>query len=261
MRRALVGGIIAPQLLVRGEGQRPDDPRSGLLETRMRLISTRPRSEGLIHLCSRETLQSGNAMGVFSKQLFEEGEEAYGQAALDLVEAAGAGQVPPVPQLAKDVSLRLVTRVADQKMLSRYGDSLAEAFGVSYRFTVEESWEDLDKGEAERLMNAGLGAVRQQHLDTNVPDPLDPTDTLSRVHFTTLGLVGEHPAFTDLRAYMFSRAAYQRLDTLDDLHLQIGLHAGDVKGRHAEDFMRAQVLSWRIGRALGMLAVLGEVPE
>jgi hypothetical protein len=41
----------------------------------------------------------------------------------------------------------------------------------------------------------------------------------------------------------------------------MGLHAGGVNGRHAEDFMRDQVLAWRIGRALGILDVVGEVPK
>lgn len=206
-----------------------------------------------------------SATGVLNKKLYDEGGDAYGQAALDLVESAGAGDLQPIPQMAKDAGLSLLTnmltRMANQKMLSKYGDSLAEAFGVSYRFAAAESWEDLDREEAERLMNAGLERVRQQHLDTSEPGPLDPTDPFQRVHFTTLGLASEHPAYAEMREYMFSRAAYHRLETLDDLHLQVGLHAGGVKRRHAHEFMRDQVLAWRIGRALGMLAALHEVPE
>ncbi len=65
----------------------------------------------------------------------------------------------------------------------------------------------------------------------------------------------------DVREYIFSRAAYERLETLDCLHLWIGFAAGGVKGRHKDRFMQAEALAWQIGRSLGVLDVLGEMPS
>ena len=81
------------------------------------------------------------------------------------------------------------------------------------------------------------------------------------MRYTLIGLIGTHPAFEDLRAYVVSRAAFARLETLDEAHLQLGLVMADVKGRHAESFMQAQVLAWTIGRSLGVLSVIGELAE
>ena len=102
-------------------------------------------------------------VGVLSGELFEKDEEAYGQTALDLVQSAGTGALPPMPQMGKDASLALVSRVTDGKILGKYGDSLAEAVGVSYQLTTTEAWDDLDPARAAAEIHSGLEAVRQQH--------------------------------------------------------------------------------------------------
>jgi hypothetical protein len=76
-----------------------------------------------------------------------------------------------------------------------------------------------------------------------------------------IGLTDQHPTFERVRTYISSRAAYQRLETLDDLHLSIGLGASAVKGRHKDRFMEAQAIAWQIGSSLGVLDVLGEMPR
>jgi hypothetical protein len=198
--------------------------------------------------------------GVLSKELFERDQEAYSAAALELVMQGGAGQLPPIPQPAKDEGIGLITHLPDKKIVSKYGDSLVEAFGVSFRFATAEEWEGLDRTKSRALIDEGLELVRQQHVETGV-EPLVPTEPLQRVHFTTLGLIGEHPAYVGLREYVFSQPAYARLETLDELHLWMGVHAGGVKGRHEDRFMRLQVLAWNTGRSLGILDVLGELPK
>lgn len=200
-------------------------------------------------------------MGVLNRELFEQGEDAYAEAAMDLVEAGGAGQLPPIPQLAKNESLSLLQRMPDSKIFRKYGDSLGEAFGVSYRFTTAETWEDLDLEQARVLIDEGLAQVRQQHLDTGIENPIEPSNPEHRVHYAMIGLTGQHPTFERVREYIFSRAAYERLTTLDELHLKIGLMAGGVKGRHESRFIQAQDVAWQIGRALGALDVLGEMPS
>jgi hypothetical protein len=40
----------------------------------------------------------------------------------------------------------------------------------------------------------------------------------------------------------------------------MGAVAGDVKGRHVDQYMQAQLVAWQAGRALGILGVLGEIP-
>jgi hypothetical protein len=200
-------------------------------------------------------------VGVLSRELFEHGDDAYEQAAMGLVEEGGAGRLPPIPQLAKDEALALMQHLADVKTFANYWDSLAEALGVSYRFTTAETWEDLDRDHARALIDEGLAQLHQQHLDTGVEDPIDPTDPEHRVHYSMLGLSGRHPAFERVREYIFSRAAYERLETLDQVHLKLGATAGAVKGRHEKRFMETQGTAWQIGRSLGVLDVLGEMPR
>lgn len=225
------------------------------LELEAELFAGDPLNDETDDGASEET-KEGGIVGVLNGELSG---EAYGQAAMDLVEEAGAGRLPPIPQVAKDRALFLIEVFPDQKILQKYGDSLLEAFGCSYRFATAETWEDLDREQARSLIDDGLARVHQQHLDTGVPDPLDASVPEQRVHFSMIGLSGTHPAFEQVRQYIFTRSAYQRLETLDELHLGIGLAAGGVKGRHTDHFMQAQVSAWQIGRALGILDVLGEI--
>ena len=51
-----------------------------------------------------------------------------------------------------------------------------------------------------------------------------------------MGLVGTHPTFDWVRQYVFSRGAYRRLETIDDVHLRMGLVSGDIKSRDVDEF-------------------------
>jgi hypothetical protein len=69
--------------------------------------------------------------------LFQQSEDVYLQASLDLVMEAGEGQLPPIPRAAKDEATRVFTRAVDGKYLRRYGDSFFETLGVAYRFAQQ----------------------------------------------------------------------------------------------------------------------------
>ena len=164
-----------------------------------------------------------------------------------------------MPQLGKDQSLELHTSFADRRVLQKYFADINEALICSYQFTMAETWEDLDRAIAVGYVEIGLERVRQQHLDADVPHPLDPSAREHRVHYTLIGLIGRHPAFEELRDYVRSRAAFQRLNTLDDLHLEIGRAMANVKGHHAESFEGAQLLAWMIVRSVGVLQEITEL--
>ncbi len=201
-------------------------------------------------------------MPVFSKELFEEGGEAdYYAAALALTIEDKAGRLPPIPQASKDEGFRLLDGLADQKMRSKYGESLAEAFGMAYRFATSETWEDLDSTHARKLIDESLSCVLKQHIETGEKEPLVVSDSGDRIHYTTLGLVGSHPASQELCDYINSRSAYHRLGTLTDTRFQIARVLGGVKHRHTEEFMKAWEIAWVIGEVLGVLDVLGEIPK
>jgi hypothetical protein len=198
-------------------------------------------------------------VGALNKDVFKQGEDAYGQVALELFYAGVAGQRPAIPPIAKHVYGLQLERVLDRKIRKKYVQSIAEAFSISYTFSLEESWEDLDKKKAKRLMNTGLEALRREQVAMNVPDPLIPADAFCRVHYPTLGLVGGLSEFADFTDYMFSRAASERVETLKEFFLT-GILASGFRSRDAEKLTLALHLAWGTGRAIGMLAVLGEVP-
>ena len=194
-------------------------------------------------------------LGVLSAGLFEQGEDAYWQAAGDHLADPG---LPPVPHLVKDVSLRLVAKLTGAKIFDRYGHSLAEAVGTSYKLVTAETWEDIDTAHARDLMDAGLALLREEHLASGQPGAVDPSDPGERIYYTTGCILGQHPAFTELSDYLSSRNAANRLQTVDHLFLGLNEVAARVKRRHAEAFSRANLLAWLVGQSLGMLAVIGE---
>jgi hypothetical protein len=160
--------------------------------------------------------------------------------------------------MAKDVSLEIITKTTDKKIFERYGGSFAEAVGISYRVTTAETWEDLDATHARGLMDSGLATLREEHIASHQPAPADPSDPESRIYCTTLCLLAQHPAFSELLGYLFSRNAAERLASVDDLFLQLNAVAANVKRRHAEAFGSGNLRSWLVGRSLGVLAVIGE---
>ena len=151
--------------------------------------------------------------------------------------------------------------LVDRKILNKYGGSFAEGFGGSYRLTIAESWDDLDRDEGVRLLNEGLELLRQHHINTHQPGPLDPTNPWDRLYYPALGFLAMRSEFTGVMNYLCSRDALQRLLTIEDLFLGLDLAAGDVKKRHLHDFKLAQAYASNMGHTLGMLAVLGEVPD
>ena len=128
-------------------------------------------------------------------ELFEQGGDAYANVSLELIGQASEGLLPPVPQLAKSMALFLVERTTPETILQRYADSFLEAFGVAFRMTWAEEWEDLDADHALQLVDDGLDRLREEHVRNAVSQPLDVTDPDQRVTFAVMGLVGTHPTF------------------------------------------------------------------
>lgn len=109
------------------------------------------------------------------------------------------------------------------------------------------------------MITHGLEDLRHEHLSKNVLDAVDVSNAEHRVTYSLLGLIGTHPSFDAVRSYVSSRLAYQRLKTLDDFHLRLGVVAGEVADQDKELFWKAQLVPWHAGRALGILDVLGEI--
>lgn len=198
---------------------------------------------------------------LLSAGLFAQGGDAYANASLDIVMQAGAGELPPISQFAKERALFLVEPTTSEKIFEKYFDSFLEAFGVAFRLMWAEEWEDLDDEHAVELIDEGLRKLRAEHLRNGVVEPIDVSDREQRVVFSVMGLVGTHPTFAAVREYVFSRAAYRRLETLDDLHLKMGVAAGGVRGRDREAFWIGQLVAWKTGQAFAILDLIGVLDE
>lgn len=194
-------------------------------------------------------------------ELFARGTDAYANVSLDIVMQAGEGGLPPVSQFATERALFLVERTTKGDVVRKYWDSFLEAFGVAFRLTWAEEWEDLDPDHAVGLIDDGLRQLRAEHIRNGVADPIDLSDREQRAIFSVMGLVGAHPTFQRVREYLFSRAAYRRLETLDDLHLKMGVAAGEVARRDTDAFWSAQLVAWKTGQAFALLDLLGELDE
>lgn len=125
--------------------------------------------------------------------------------------------------------------------------------------TWAEEWEDLDPDRALALIQEGLKRLREEQVRNGV-QAVDLSNPEARVTFAVRNLLGEHPRFEAVREYVFTRAAYRRLQTLDDLYLRMGAAAaGDVRKGDMEAFWNAQLVAWKTGQALAILDLVGEL--
>ncbi|MCP9485031.1 MAG: hypothetical protein MSC30_04175 [Gaiellaceae bacterium MAG52_C11] len=193
---------------------------------------------------------------VLNAELFRD-QEAYNEAANNLLMSAERPRPSP---LVTTAGANLLSRLVNDKEQKRWAEDILEVFGVAYAFVQAESWDALDRNRAEKLMNEGLEAVRQQRLRTD-DEPISLQDPDNRVTNTALGLVGEHQAFAALRSYVYEQPTHNRLEHLREIYQLAGIAMGDVKRRHMDRFQQIQLVAWRFGVALGLLDLLGEVPE
>jgi hypothetical protein len=186
-----------------------------------------------------------------------EDEEAYNGVANDLLMSADR---PKPPDLIWNAAANLLSRFVEGRDQKRWSEDLLEMFGIAYAFVHSESWDDLRRDRAVELMDQGLEGVRQQRIRTG-DEPISLQNSDQRVTITTLGLAGEHADFAPLRAYVEEQPAYGRIEHLRVMYEMAGIAMAKVKPRHADRFMEHQLLAWRLGLALGLLDLIGEVPE
>lgn len=123
-----------------------------------------------------------------------------------------------------------------------------------------EDWAELDKEHAVALMDDSLRAAQATRARTGSEQiSLDNVD--NRVTVMTMGLATNAPEGAPLRDYLFGLPAYQRIDEQFPLLTLIAAGMAGVEGRHAQAFEELDRYAWKTGLGLGLLDLIGELPD
>ncbi|HLG08351.1 MAG TPA: hypothetical protein VI409_06750 [Gaiellaceae bacterium] len=195
------------------------------------------------------------------RELFERDRDAYFQS----MAAAIEGKAPSaIPAIGLNVALGLVETVLPgaglKKAVKRWRGAIAETMGVAYVVAVDETWDELDRDRARRLLDEML-AYLLRVVPGRSADRADAAElhTAIRVEKALRGLGSSVPEAAALRDYIVSQGGYRRLNEFKDLFVGMGRVMDNVKPKQEREYSAVCEFAWDQGLHLGVLHIIGEI--
>jgi hypothetical protein len=200
-------------------------------------------------------------LGLLGADEFAGGEDAYLQTAYRFL--ADEERQPPVPELVVSTGTGMLVHLLPQlglrKELERWVFNLQRVIAIAYMLVVAETWNELDRDRAKRLIEEGLAEASRQ-MEERQGAPLNYDDWDERISTTVYGLPGSE-VYGAARSYLFAQPAYERLATLERLAGEPFMVEAKVKRKELATYERCARVAWSFGIGLGLLDLLGEVPR
>jgi hypothetical protein len=200
-------------------------------------------------------------MARLNRSLYERSEDEYFQQMTAAIEGKTAREMPEVGLgVALDLVEVVLPSAGLKKAVKKWRRRLVEAMGMAYVFATEESWEELDRVQARRLLGEAIvGVLREvRGQQASKADAME-LPLPNRVETILRGLGSENMHFGPLREYVFSQPGYQRISHFSDLFLGMGRAMDRVKDRDSADYFQVTQFAWDQGLHVGFLEVIGEV--
>ncbi len=187
----------------------------------------------------------------------QEGEEAYSNAALRVLEPEHR---PAIPDWASALMDDLFPLLIPQEAGERWSSALVEQAIATFALVVSEDWTTVERRRVEEELNAGLNAMCDGGDGAGPPPTLLSEDMCARCAAGMLTRHRDGEALRRLVGYLEDQPAWQRLGETgllgSGIVAQLAAAGRLLEGTEKELFENANAQAVRIGEAVGFVVVL-----
>jgi hypothetical protein len=164
-----------------------------------------------------------------------------------------------VPEVAKELYWHLAEPLFDPKFAQLYAKWLQDTFEAGFVISQAETWAELDREEALRLIDQALRTFVAERDPDEDPEVL-VNDAEYRLRNIAYGIVSSSPSFSNLSGYLDEQPSYERSLIVGGVMLEGFRESGAIKRRHRDKVGGYLSLSHHLGVIVGLLDMLGELP-